>query len=98
MSESINVFVSYSWGVEKDTQIVEELDSLCQQRGIRLIRDNKTLKHGDLIEKFMEELTKGNHVITVFSKPYFESKWCMYELLRIYQRGDFEQRTHPVCR
>ena len=44
----------------------------------------------------MDELTKGDHVITVFSKPYFESKWCMYELLRIYQRGDFQQRTHPV--
>ena len=96
MSESINVFVSYSWGVEKDTQIVDELGKLCQQRGIQLIRDNKALKHGDLIKKFMDELTKGDHVITVFSKPYFESKWCMYELLRIYQRGDFQQRTHPV--
>ena len=96
MSESINVFVSYSWGVEKDTQIVEDLDSLCQQRGINLIQDNKTLKHGDFIKKFMDELSKGEHVITVFSKPYFESKWCMYELLCIYQPGDFGQRTHPV--
>ena len=50
MSESINVFVSYSWGVEKDTQIVDELGKLCQQRGIQLIRDNKALKHGDLIK------------------------------------------------
>ncbi len=96
MSDSINVFVSYSWGVEKDTQIVEDLDSLCQQRGINLIQDNKTLKHGDFIKKFMDELSKGEHVITVFSKPYFESKWCMYELLCIYQPGDFGQRTHPV--
>ena len=96
MTVSINVFVSYSWAMEKDTKIVDELDRLCQQRGIKLIRDNKTLKHGDLIKQFMDKLTKGDHVITVFSKPYFESKWCMYELLRIYQRGDFEQRTHPV--
>lgn len=96
MSESINVFVSYSWAVERDTKIVEELGRLCQERGINLIRDNNTLKHGELIENFMKELSKGGHVITIFSKPYFESKWCMYELLSIYQRGDFEQRTHPV--
>ena len=88
--------MSYSWSTEKETNIVDDLDKLCPQRGITLIRDNKTLKHGDLIEKFMDELSKGDHVITIFSKPYFESKWCMYELLRIYQKGDFQQRTHPV--
>ena len=96
MSELINVFVSYSWAVEKDTKIVEELDRLCQQRGIKLIRDNNALKHGESIKKFMDELSKGDHVITIFSKPYFQSKWCMKELLCIYQRGNFEQRTHPV--
>lgn len=96
VSESINVFVSYSWAVEEDTKIVDELDRLCHQRGIKLIRDNNTLKHGDLIEDFMKKLSKGGHVITVFSKPYFQSKWCMYELLCIYQKGEFEQRTHPV--
>ncbi len=96
VSESINVFVSYSWAMEKETNIVDDLGKLCPQRGITLIRDNDTLKHGDLIEEFMKELSKGDHVITIFSKPYFQSKWCMYELLKIYQRGDFQERTHPV--
>ena len=96
MSDPVKVFVSYSWSTEKETHIVDDLGKLCPQRGITLIRDNDTLKHGDLIEEFMKELSKGDHVITIFSKPYFESKWCMYELLRIYQKGDFQQRSHPV--
>lgn len=90
------VFVSYSWRTEKETKIVDDLERLCQQRAIELIRDNNILKHGESIKSFMDELSKCDHVITVFSKPYFESKWCMYELLRIYQRGDFKRRTHPV--
>ncbi|MBK8815873.1 MAG: toll/interleukin-1 receptor domain-containing protein [Methylococcaceae bacterium] len=95
MSNS-KAFVSYSWATEHETGIVETLGALCTQRGIYLIRDNQALQHGQLINQFMDELSKGDHVITVFSKPYFQSKWCMYELLKIYQRGEFEQRTHPV--
>ncbi|MGR9053555.1 MAG: toll/interleukin-1 receptor domain-containing protein [Gammaproteobacteria bacterium] len=96
MTQPVKVFVSYSWTTENETHIVEELGKLCPQRGIELIRDNEALKHGDSIDKFMKELSRGDHVITVFSKPYFRSKWCMYELLSIYQRGDFAERTHPV--
>lgn len=91
-----HVFVSYSWAVEKKTGIVGELQKLCHERGIELVRDENVLRHGELISRFMNELTKGERVITIFSKPYFQSKWCMYELLKIYQRGDFEQRTHPL--
>ena len=96
MSESIKVFVSYSWATENDTHILDEVDKFCPPRNLTLIRDCKTLKHGEPIDKFIKELTKGDHVITVFTKPNFKSKWCLFELLHIYQRGDFKQRTPPV--
>ena len=73
MSESIKVFVSYSWAVERDTQIIEALDTLCQQRNLELIRDRNVSKHGEPIGKLIKELTKGDHVITVFTKPNFKS-------------------------
>lgn len=92
----LNVFVSYSWGVEHDTGIVGELEKLCQFRKINLMRDNNEIKHGELIQQFMDKLTGGEHIITVFSKPYFQSPWCMYELLKTWQKGDFQQRTHPI--
>jgi hypothetical protein len=44
----------------------------------------------------MDQLTGGEHVITVFSKAYFESKWCMFELLKTFQKGAFAERTHPI--
>ena len=92
----IKVFVSYSWQVERETGIVAELERHCSSRRLHLLRDNNEIKHGELIQQFMDKLTGGEQVITVFSKPYFQSPWCMYELLRTYQKGDFQQRTHPI--
>lgn len=96
MINPVSVFVSYSWGVERDTGIVAELKNHCKSRNIHLLQDNNEIKHGELIQQFMDKLTGGEHVITVFSKPYFHSPWCMYELLRTWQKGDFQQRTHPI--
>jgi hypothetical protein len=89
------VFVSYSWRVEQATGIVAELEKHCPPH-IRLLLDKNEIKHGGLIQQFMDKLTGGEHVITIFSKPYFQSVWCMYELLRTWQKGDFQQRTHPI--
>lgn len=91
----INVFISYSWRVERETGVVAELEKLCPEH-IHLIRDENTIRHGEMIQAFMDKLTGGEQVITVFSKPYFQSPWCMHELLRIWQKGDFQQRTHPI--
>ena len=90
------VFVSYSWGMEEQTKIVADLEVLCKARGIELILDKNVLKHGDRIKTFMDDLAKAEHIITVFSKPYFKSKWCMYELLHTFQRGEFQQRAHHL--
>lgn len=95
-AQSIRAFVSYSWEVEKATKIVDNLDLLCKQRGIELIRDQTEMKHGQLISRFMAELSRADQVIVVFSQQYFESEYCMVELLKIYQRGDFHNRVHPV--
>ena len=90
------VFVSYSWKVEKQTNIVAELEEQCQLREIELILDKNVLKHGDRIKTFMDDLAKAEHVITVFSKPYFKSKWCMYELLHTFDKGEFQKRAHHL--
>ncbi len=96
MTKPIKVFVSYSWGIEEETRIVDEIEKLCPPRGIKLIRDRNEIQHGELIENFMNDLSGSEHIITIFSKPYFKSKWCMFELLRIWQKGDFQERTYPV--
>lgn len=96
MTNPVKVFVSYSWSVEDKTGIVGELEIQSRHRNIQLIRDNNTMQHGDLIRDFMDKLSGGEHIITVFSDAYFRSTWCMYELLRTWQKGDFKARTHPI--
>lgn len=92
----VKVFVSYSWGVEDDTGVVDALQQHSNPRGIHIIRDREAMKHGESINAFMDDLSGARHVITVFSDAYFRSKWCMYELLRTWWAGGFEQRTHPI--
>lgn len=92
----VKVFVSYSWSVEKQTGVVNEIQSLCPTRSIEFVRDENAMQHGDVIMDFINNLTSGDHIITVFSKPYFHSPWCMYELLQIMQKGEMKERTHPV--
>ncbi|WP_394808521.1 toll/interleukin-1 receptor domain-containing protein [Nitrosomonas sp.] len=96
MVDHIKVFVSYSWRIEDETGIVGELEAQCRERNIFLVRDNKKLQHGDLIREFMDKLSGSERIITVFSDAYFRSKWCMYELLETWRKGDFKDRTHPI--
>jgi len=96
MANPLKVFVSYSWRIEDETGIVGELEAQCRERNIFLVRDNKKLQHGDLIREFMDKLSGSERIITVFSDAYFRSKWCMYELLETWRKGDFKDRTHPI--
>ncbi len=97
MAKPVQVFVSYSWEEEKQTGVVDELERLCCQRNIQLIRDKNEMQHGDLIRDFMNRLAGGEHIITIFSDTYFRSTWCMYELLTLWQKGNFQTRTHPIA-
>lgn len=96
MAPATKVFVSYSWEVDKETQIVDALAPLCPARNIELLYDRKVMKHGASIRRFMDQLAGGEHIITIFSDAYFRSTWCMYELLTIWNRGDFAERTHAI--
>ena len=97
MTKPVKVFISYSWAQEKHTRVVDELEGLCHQRNIQLIRDKNEMQHGDLIKDFMDQLSGSEHIITIFSDAYFRSTWCMYELLTMWQRGNFQTRTHPIA-
>lgn len=97
MAKPVKVFVSYSWEQEKHTRIVDELESLCCQRNIQLICDKNEMRHGDLIKDFMDQLSGGEYIVTIFSDAYFRSTWCMYELLIMWQKGNFQTRTYPIA-
>lgn len=96
MANPVKVFVSYSWKEEEQTGVVDELERLCHPRNIQLIRDKNEMQHGELIRDFMDRMSGGEHIITIFSDAYFRSTWCMYELWITWQKGNFKDRTHPM--
>ncbi len=51
-----------------------------------LIYDEKGLDAFGTTEGFMEELSEGERVIILLSKGYFQSPYCMTELLTIYHK------------
>ena len=51
-----------------------------------LIYDEKGLDAFGSIKGFMEELSEGEQVIILLSKGYFQSPYCMTELLSIYHK------------
>jgi hypothetical protein len=89
------VYVSYSWASEKDTPIIDELSNACNACGLDVRIDKNQLEHGDFIQSFMDEIGSNSHIVLVFSRDYFESEYCMYELLQIWKNGGFQQRVHP---
>ena len=91
-----SVYVSYSWSADKETPIVDLLGESCRGYGLDFRRDIERIKYGDLIRSFMDEIGSAGNIIPVFSRKYFESEYCMYELLQIKQNGKFHSRIHPI--
>ena len=76
-----SVYVSYSWSAEEQTPILDVLGKSCRDYGLDFRRDSERLQYGDLIKTFMDEIGNAGNIIPVFSRNYFESEYCMYELL-----------------
>lgn len=91
-----SVYVSYSWTADNETPVVDVLAECCKAHGLDFRRDRERLKHGDLIRVFMDEIAAGDNIVPVFSRHYFESEYCMYELLEVWKKGNFHQRIHPI--
>jgi internalin A len=101
------LFVSYAWGDDSSEQArlrTEVVDRLCQSlapEGWNVLRDNKSMRPGELISGFMKRIGRADRVIVVLSDKYLQSTYCMTELHAIYQRSleekeDFLRRVIPL--
>ncbi len=89
------VFVSYSWG-GKSEDIVNQLDRVFKEKGIKIVRDKRDLDFKGSIRNFMEKLGRGKCVIVIISKKYLQSESCMFELINIANSGQFPDRVFPI--
>lgn len=98
MSDEQNAvaYVSYAYKAEKQESIIMHLTMACKTRGLDLRIDINEVGYGDCFHSFMEEIGKARHVIPILNKRYFESFYCMSELAKVVNHGDFDQRIHPI--
>jgi internalin A len=83
-------FVSYAWGDltpegRSRESVVDHLCEAAEKRGIRIIRDKRTLGLGDRVSKFMQRIGRGDRVFIVLSDKYLKSPYCMYELFEVWR-------------
>lgn len=91
----IHVYVSYAWEPESK-DILQKLEKEFNVTDLNLIYDQKSTKYKSRIQAFMDDIGKAQHVVIILSEKYLHSENCMYELLKIYENGDFERRIHPI--
>jgi len=89
------VYISYAWGGESE-EFANKIDHSLQQRGITIIRDKRALGFKGSIQKFMEEIGKGNSVIVIVSDKYLRSPNCMFELVEIAKNKQVRDRIFPI--
>lgn len=88
-------YISYSHNGDGKA-IAEAVDRSFEERGIEIQRDVNHVKYGDSISKFMDEMGEAAHIIAVLDKHYFQSRYCMYELMSVYKNEQFRKRIFPV--
>ena len=89
------LFISYAWGGDSES-IANKIDKTFESMDINLIRDKRDLGFKGRITAFMEEIGKGNAVISIISDKYLKSENCMFELVEIAANGDFYDRIFPI--
>lgn len=87
------VYVSYSWSM------MDEVDNMCNAfDGVKMAykRDIKDCTYRHNIRQFEEEIGRGARVLALINDEYLKSINCMYELARVFQRGNVEKRLYPI--
>lgn len=89
------VFVSYAWSPESSA-IVDRLQQVLGQQGIRLIRDREEVRYRDSIRDFMRRIGQGKCVVVVISEKYLKSENCMFELVEVAKALSLRERIFPI--
>jgi hypothetical protein len=81
----MKVFISYN---HKDRELASRIREILEQSAIESLIDQDTLGFSDSIDEFMERWRECTHFIAIFSKNYFDSGYCLFELTQAYDTTD----------
>lgn len=85
-------YLSYRCKLARDIGARDKLRSICQDCGIELIYDEIETVEGDSLVTFMNDLTSARFVGVFLSEEYFKSAYTLYELIKINEWAEIEQR------
>jgi internalin A len=85
---AIRYGVSYGW-TDDSSKRVDELCQAAEARSITILRDTTTLRLGDRIAPFMQQLASQDRIFVILSDKYLKSAYCMYELFEIWRNARF---------
>ncbi|MCG9911801.1 MAG: dynamin family protein [Flavobacteriales bacterium] len=94
------VFISYAWitstnGKKSHTDIVDSIAKKLK-KDFTVVLDKKDLKYKGNIKEFEKRLGNGNKIVLVVSDKFLKSKHCMFEVLKIVEKGNVYDRIFPV--
>ena len=89
-AEKKQFYVSYAWADQTDPDREKIVDQLCEEaekQGVSIVRDKTTLRVGDLISDFMQQIGESDRVFVFLSDKYLHSPYCMYELFELWRNS-----------
>lgn len=94
------VYISYAWnkpanGKKPQDPIVAAIQKVLKPN-FNVIIDKDAVSYKDNIKEFEERLGKGQKIVLVVSDKFLKSPHCMYEVLKIKEKGNVYERIFPV--
>lgn len=93
--KGLEVYISYSWAYESD-KIADEVEQYLEANGIDVKRDKKNVGYKDNIVEFENAIGRGAVVIVIVSEDYLKSPNCMYEMVKLSETGNLQERLFPI--
>ena len=91
----IQVYVSYSRHEEEQKKTICDMQNKLQDIAFKI--DTEQVKYRDDFMNFIKMIGQADYIVVVFSRDYFESFYCMYELTKIIQfGGDIKKRVFLI--
>src|SRR6185436_13085342 len=94
------IFISYAWNkkparIKTHDDIVSDIEKALKKY-FNVVIDKKHIKYKDNIKEFEERLAKGDKIILVINDNFLKSRHCMYEVLKIQEKGNVYKRIFPI--
>ena len=87
------IFVTYNWNETSDT-FIKLLEKSLSKFNVKY--DKKDVDDWDSLSHFMETIQKEDFVVQIVTKKYLESANCLYEVMSLMKRPDWETVTMTI--